>query len=92
MAGEAMHYGFGIGVGALYGVLAELVPAVTARVGLAYASAVWVVADLVTVPLAGFGSAPTKQPVGTHAYALGSHMIYGVALETGRRLLRWFLR
>lgn len=91
-AGEAMHYGFGAAVGALYGALAELIPAITARNGLAYGTAVWAVADEIAVPAAGLAAPPQQQPARTHAYALGSHLVFGVTLEIVRRAVRWLLR
>lgn len=90
-AGTAMHYGFGTTMGGVYGVAAELAPAITAGQGLAYGTTVWLAADEVAVPALGLASPPTQHPPSTHAYALGSHLVYGLVLEAVRRLVRVML-
>ncbi len=82
-----VHYGFGALTGALYGVLSELQPAAAAAAGLPFGAAVWLIADEVGVPLAGFAGPPTEYPLARHASALGSHLAFGLTLEGVRRLL-----
>ena len=47
----------------------------------------WLIADEVGVPLAGFAGPPTEYPLARHASALGSHLAFGLTLEAVRRLL-----
>ncbi|MBI3654371.1 MAG: DUF1440 domain-containing protein [Acidobacteria bacterium] len=87
-AGEAVHYAMGAASGALYGGLAELMPQVTLGLGLPFGTAVWLVADEVLVPALGLAKAPTQYPLSTHASALASHFVYGVATDVVRRAVR----
>lgn len=88
IAGTAIHYGFGVTTGALYGALAELAPEVTTGAGLPFGAVVWLTADEGIVPLAGLSKSPTEYPLSTHAYALASHFVYGLATELVRRAIR----
>ena len=90
-AGAAVHYAFGTVTGGLYGALAEVSPAVTMGAGVPFGAAFWLIADEVTVPLLGLSKGPTEYPVSTHAYALASHLVYGVTAELSRRALRQVL-
>lgn len=87
-AGPAMHYSFGILTGAVYGVLAELVPAVTRGAGAPFGTAVWLGADEIAVPAFGLSGPPWESPPSVHARALGAHLVYGCATEGVRRLVR----
>jgi putative membrane protein len=88
IAGEAVHYGMGASSAAIYGVLAEVAPIVTAGAGAAFGTGVWLLADEVAVPAAGL-SRPVKEiPIATHLYALASHLVYGWVTETVRRAIR----
>jgi putative membrane protein len=87
-AGTAVHYAFGVGTGALYGVAAELAPALTAGAGLPFGTAVWLAADEGLVPLLGLSKTPTEYPLSTHAYSLASHFVYGLTVELVRRAVR----
>jgi len=90
-AGAAVHYAFGTVTGGLYGALAEVSPQVTIGAGLPFGAAFWLIADEVTVPALGLSKGPTEYPVSTHAYALASHLVYGVTAELSRRALRQVL-
>jgi hypothetical protein len=90
-AGAAVHYAFGAVTGGLYGAMAEVTPQVTAGAGLPFGAVFWVVADEVAVPLLGLAKGPTQYPVSTHAYALASHLVYGVTAELSRRAVRQVL-
>ena len=88
LAGPAVHYLLGTGVGGLYGASAELAPKVTAGAGLPFGAAFWLVVDEGAVPLLGLSKGPTSYPLTTHAYALASHFVYGLTAETVRRAIR----
>ena len=90
-AGAAVHYAFGTLSGGLYGALAEVTPQVTTAGGLPFGAGFWLLADEISVPLLGLAKAPTEYPVSTHAYALASHLVYGVTAEFGRRAVRQVL-
>jgi putative membrane protein len=87
-AGAAVHYAFGTATGGLYGAAAELAPEVTTGMGLPFGAAFWLVADETAVPLLGLSKPPTEYPVSTHAYALASHLVYGLTTEFVRRAMR----
>jgi putative membrane protein len=90
-AGAAVHYAFGTVTGGLYGALAEVTPQVTTGAGVPFGAAFWLLADEITVPALGLSKGPTEYPVSTHAYALASHLVYGVTAEMSRRALRQVL-
>ena len=87
-AGTALHYAYGISMGGLYGAAAELVPALTVGAGLPYGASIWVVADEGVVPALGLSKSPSEYPLSTHAYALASHLVYGLTTELVRRGVR----
>jgi putative membrane protein len=88
IAGPAVHYSLGTGVGGLYGAVAEIAPEITAGAGLPFGAAFWLVVDEGAVPLLGLSKGPTEYPVSTHAYALTSHFVYGLTAEVVRRSVR----
>lgn len=90
-AGAAVHYAFGTATGGLYGAMAEFAPQVTAGAGIPFGAVFWAVADEAAVPLLGLAKGPTEYPLSTHAYALASHLVYGVTAELSRRALRQIL-
>jgi len=87
-AGEAMHYAMGAASGLIYGVAAEIAPITTVGAGLPFGAAVWLLADDVVVPALGLSKSPTEYPLSTHAYALSSHLVYGLTTDLVRRGLR----
>jgi len=88
IAGPAIHYSLGTGVGGLYGAVAEVVPEVTSAAGLPFGMVFWLIVDESAVPMLGLSKGPTQYPVSTHAYALTSHLVYGLTAEAVRRGLR----
>lgn len=87
-AGAAVHYAFGLTTGGAYGVLAELTPAVTAGAGLPFGTVVWAAADEGMVPALGLSKSPAEYPLSIHAYALASHLVFGLTAEVVRRGVR----
>lgn len=92
LAGPMVDYGFGTLAGGVYGAAAELAPAVTAAGGSGYGAAVWLLGDELAIPAAGLAKWPKHYPAKTHAYALASHVVYGLAMELSRRIVRNSLR
>ena len=88
LAGTAFHFGFGTAVGAFYGAVAEFSPAIARGDGVPFATGLMAVSDEVTAPALGFSRAPQERPMSTHLYALFSHVVYGLVLETTRRAVR----
>ncbi|HXG85940.1 MAG TPA: DUF1440 domain-containing protein [Pyrinomonadaceae bacterium] len=87
-AGEAVHYAMGATSGLIYGIASEIAPVTTAGLGLPFGAAVWLVADDVVVPALGFAKPATEYPLSTHAYALSSHLVYGLTTDLVRRGVR----
>jgi putative membrane protein len=88
IAGSAVHYSLGTGVGGLYGAAAEVIPEVTTGAGIPFGAAFWLVVDETAVPLLGLSKGPTGYPLSTHLYALTSHFVYGLTAEVIRRAVR----
>jgi hypothetical protein len=88
IAGPAVHYILGTGVGGLYGAAAEIAPKVTAGTGLPFGAVFWLVVDEGAVPMLGLSKGPTAYPLSTHVYALSSHFVYGLTAEVVRRAVR----
>ena len=85
-AGPLVHYAYGTGIGALYGGLAQRYKTTTSGFGSAYGAAAWVLGDEVAVPVLGLGKKPGETPASQHFQALAAHVVYGVTLESVRRL------
>ena len=87
-AGPAVHYAFGATMGGVYGLLSEVAPVTSVGWGMPFGTALWLAADEVAVPAFGFSKSPTEYPASTHAYALASHLVYGLSVDVVRRVLR----
>lgn len=88
IAGAVAHYAMGVVSGGIYGLAAEVTPAATVGAGLPFGAAVWLLADEVIVPAAGLSKGPAEYPLSIHAYALASHLVFGVSTEAVRRTVR----
>ncbi len=88
IAGTVFHYAMGVTSGALYGAVAEIIPAVKLGAGVPFGAAVWLIADEGIVPAVGLSKAPTEYPLSVHAYALSSHFVFGLTTELVRRAVR----
>ena len=87
-AEPAVHYATGASSAAVYGAVAELYPQVTVGAGLPFGTAVWLLVDEGAVPAFGLSKSPLEYPPSTHAYALVSHLVYGLTTEFVRRAVR----
>ncbi len=92
VAGQLIHYAYGGAMGAVYGALAEAVPATAAGYGAAMGAVVWLVSDLGLLPGMGLSRRSDEYPTWIHLYSLSSHLVYGTATEAARRGLRRVLR
>ena len=86
--GAVAHYAMGVTSGAIYGAMAEAVPATTVAAGLPFGAAVWVIADEAIVPAVGLSRTSSEYPASIHAYAFASHLVYGFTTEIVRRAVR----
>jgi len=87
-SGEVVHYAFGGTTGAFYGLLSELTDQVTLGRGALFGIGVWLAADEIAVPVLGLSKPAAKTPLSTHAYALASHIVYGITTDTLRRVVK----
>lgn len=87
-AGTALHYAYGISMGGFYGAAAELAPVVTAGAGVPYGAVIWLTADEGVVPALGLSKSASEYPLSIHAYALASHLVYGLTVEVVRGAVR----
>lgn len=88
VGGPVVHYLFGAIAGALYGAAAETQPQTAMGMGMPFGATVWVAADEMGLPLLGLSEPPTEVPLSRHASALATHLVYGLTVETVRRLFR----
>jgi len=88
LAGQAIHYALGIGLGVAYSVAAEFRPAVTAAYGTAFGVGTANLLDEGAVPAIGLGEAPWKANPATTLYSYASHLVFGGVAELVRRQVR----
>lgn len=86
--GQAVHWGYGILLGSVYGGLREKAEAPDLLGGLGYGTAAWVIGDELMVPLLGLAEGPTSHGWTDHAKALGAHLVYGAATSTATHALK----
>ncbi len=87
--GPVVHYAFGTAQGALYGAVTELARVRGGLVaGASLGAALFVFADEIGLSALGLSGKPTDYPLSSHAYALASHLVYGMTTEIARRGLR----
>lgn len=85
LAGQAVHYALGVGLGVAYGVAAEFRPAVTTGGGIAFGVCTATLLDEGAVPAFGLGQPPWKAEFTSNLYAYASHLVFGTATELVRR-------
>jgi hypothetical protein len=83
---NAMHWGYGMLNGALYGIVAESLPAPRIRYGLPFGATVWA-GDYVILPAAKLYEPIWKYDAKTLANDLSAHLVYGLGTATALRLL-----
>ena len=92
LAGQAMHYALGIGLGVAYGIAAEFRPSVTAGFGTAFGACTATLLDEGAVPALGLGQAPWKAGLASNLYGYASHLVFGTTTELVRRHVAGTLR
>jgi uncharacterized membrane protein YagU involved in acid resistance len=85
---EAVHYTFGALAGSAYGALAQTFPSATAGAGTAAGAGLYLASHGSTLPLLRIQAPPWRLPRAAFAWELTSHLLFGAALELGRRALR----
>lgn len=88
LAEPLMHYAMGATSGMIYGATAEIEPLSTLGAGIPFGTAVWLIGDEGVVPALGLAKPWTAYPLSTHAYALSSHLVYGLTTDLVRRTVR----
>lgn len=92
LAGQAIHYALGIGLGVAYGIAAEFRPQVTAGYGTAFGFGTATLLDEAAVPAVGLGAAPWNAGLTGNLYSYASHLVFGSATELVRRQVAETLR
>jgi putative membrane protein len=82
---NVVHYSFGALFGAVYGVLAEVFPAATAGAGTAAGAGLYAAGHGTALPLLRVQEPPWRLPRAAFAWEFTSHLLFGFALELGRR-------
>ncbi|MEO8295726.1 MAG: DUF1440 domain-containing protein [Gemmatimonadota bacterium] len=79
--GSAIHWGLGIGAGALYGSLRNEVPMPGMLRGVAYGLAFWLVVDELLNPALRLTPGPRSFPWQAHGRGLAGHLVFGAVAE-----------
>ena len=87
-ADPVVHYATAAALGLGYALVADAWRPITVGGGTVFGAATAAVLDEAVVPALGLAPPPAEVPAATHAYALASHLVFGLALEGVRRLLR----
>jgi hypothetical protein len=86
LAGSLVHYGFGTLNGIAYQLISRKLRLTKAGRGTLYGTGLWAIADEIVVPAARLSKSPRQTPASSHAYALASHLVYGLATDASIRL------
>jgi putative membrane protein len=88
---QAVHWSIGAATGAAYGAVAEFYPPATAKQGANFGIAMVALSHDSTLPLLGLATKPKPETTREKTSELVSHIAYGVATETVRRIVRWMI-
>jgi putative membrane protein len=91
IAAEAIHWGFGAGVGAAYGALAEYYPAATAREGANFGMTLMALTHEGVLPAMGLAADPADQTTRERSSEMATHVVFGLVAEVVRGAVRSFL-
>lgn len=85
--GQIVHFAFGAGVGALYGLLAEHFSPVKIGAGAVFGIAVYGGAHALAVPALGLAPGPAENGAAKEAPELAGHVVYGLVTHGVTRLV-----
>jgi putative membrane protein len=85
---RVMHFVFAAGLGATYGALAEVTPAVTLGRGTAFAAFEELTGNEWLMPRIGFLRPAHDYPMHERVHSLTSHLLWGMVTETIRSRIR----
>lgn len=85
--GQIVHFAFGAGMGALYGLLAESFSPVTTGAGALFGMAVYAGAHGLAVPALDLAPSPLETSPAQESTEFVSHLAYGLVTDAVRRLL-----
>ena len=88
IATSAIHWGFGAGIGAIYGTVVEYYPAASARDGATFGVTLMGLTHEGALPALGLSAAPAEQTNREKSSELVTHVVFGVVTETVRSLVR----
>jgi uncharacterized membrane protein YagU involved in acid resistance len=86
--GQAVHFGYGIAIGAAYALIRRHQAHLHHLAGLAFGAALWAISDELLVPALHLSAPPSRYPKETHLRGLASHLAYGASVEEGVWLMR----
>lgn len=86
-AGSALHWGLGIGAGAVYGVARSRIPLIGQAEGLGFGGSFFLLIDEGVVPLLGLSPGPGAFPWQTHVRGLAGHVVFGMVADATLRVL-----
>ena len=86
-AGHVIHYGIGMGMGALYGLLRGMAPGVSTGRGALFGMAMFIVQDEIGNTALGLASNPLDYPIRDHARGAVAHTLFGIVTDLGTRLM-----
>jgi putative membrane protein len=85
---EGIHWGFGAAAGAAYGALVEYFPAASAKEGASFGLAMEGLTQEGALPALGLAGEAEEMTAREQASGMTSHVVYGVATELVRGLVR----
>lgn len=87
VAGVSVHYSFGIVPGALYSAMQPRTPSISSGRGMLYGLGLFLAHDEGINTVCGLAGRPGDYPWQAHARGLISHLVYGLTLDAGLRLM-----
>lgn len=80
-AGIALHYGLGVGPGALYAAMRDRMEGLGRARGPLYGLGLFVMQDEAINAVTGLSARPGKYPWQAHARGLAAHLVYGLVID-----------
>lgn len=88
---NAVHFGYGIAQGGVYGVLRGSAVGPDVQGGAVFGTALWLLGDELGIPLLGLSQGPTAYPVNQHIHRFAAHLVYGLTTSAVTQLLHRLL-